>query len=82
MHRVLHGAKADLLFWDARSLFMTPLRDPLKNLSQWLLDEKVADAAIFEQIEKEAHDEMQTAVDFAIKAPYPDTSEVDQHVYA
>jgi 5-methylthioadenosine/S-adenosylhomocysteine deaminase len=26
------GAKADLLFWDGRSLFMTPLRDPIKNI--------------------------------------------------
>lgn len=30
--RIASGAKADLLFWNANSLFMTPLRDPLKNL--------------------------------------------------
>lgn len=57
-------------------------RDPLKTLAQWLTDQHLADAGIFEQIETEARDEIKTAVDFALNAPYPDTSEVDQHVYA
>ena len=57
-------------------------RDPLKTLTQWLTDQHLADAGIFEQIEKEARDEIQAAVDFALKAPYPDPIEVDQHVYA
>ena len=30
--RIAPGAKADLLLWDAGSLFMAPLRDPLRNL--------------------------------------------------
>ncbi|MCB0030712.1 MAG: amidohydrolase family protein [Anaerolineales bacterium] len=30
--RIAPGAKADLLFWDARSMFMVPLRDPIKNI--------------------------------------------------
>jgi cytosine/adenosine deaminase-related metal-dependent hydrolase len=30
--RIAPGAKADLLFWDAGSLFMVPLRDPIKNI--------------------------------------------------
>ena len=30
--RIAPGAKADLLLWDAASLFMAPLRDPLRNL--------------------------------------------------
>ena len=30
--RIAVGAKADLLFWDATSLFMVPLRDPIKNI--------------------------------------------------
>ncbi|HEX7101398.1 MAG TPA: chlorohydrolase family protein [Nitrolancea sp.] len=30
--RIAPGAKADLLFWDATSTFMTPLRDPIKNI--------------------------------------------------
>ena len=57
-------------------------RDPLKLLSQWLTDQHLADAGIFQQIEQEARDEIQAAVDFALKAPYPNPSEVDEHVYA
>ena len=30
--RVAPGAKADLLLWNGDSLFMTPLRDPIRNL--------------------------------------------------
>ena len=30
--RVAAGAKADLLLWEGRSLFMTPLRDPIRNI--------------------------------------------------
>ncbi len=30
--RIAVDAKADLLFWDATSLFMVPLRDPIKNI--------------------------------------------------
>lgn len=30
--RIAAGAKADLLFWDAGSIFMVPTRDPLRNL--------------------------------------------------
>jgi 5-methylthioadenosine/S-adenosylhomocysteine deaminase len=30
--RISPGAKADLLFWDAESMFMVPLRDPIRNI--------------------------------------------------
>jgi cytosine/adenosine deaminase-related metal-dependent hydrolase len=30
--RIAPGAKADLLLWEGESLFMTPLRDPVKNI--------------------------------------------------
>jgi cytosine/adenosine deaminase-related metal-dependent hydrolase len=30
--RIAPGAKADLLFWDTESMFMVPLRDPIKNI--------------------------------------------------
>lgn len=30
--KIDNGAKADLLFWDLNSLFMVPVRDPIKNL--------------------------------------------------
>ena len=57
-------------------------RDPLKNLAQWMIENKLADGLIFEQIEKEIEQEVGEAVQFALNAPYPDVSEVDQHVYA
>jgi cytosine/adenosine deaminase-related metal-dependent hydrolase len=30
--RIAPGAKADMLLWEGRSLFMTPLRDPIRNI--------------------------------------------------
>lgn len=30
--RIAPGTKADLLFWDTTSMFMVPLRDPIKNI--------------------------------------------------
>jgi cytosine/adenosine deaminase-related metal-dependent hydrolase len=30
--RITAGAKADLLLWNAQSLFMTPVRDPVRNI--------------------------------------------------
>jgi acetoin:2,6-dichlorophenolindophenol oxidoreductase subunit alpha len=57
-------------------------RDPLKMLSTWLLDQKLADDAIFQQIEKGVQAEVQTAVDYALNAPFPTPDEVSMHVYA
>jgi 5-methylthioadenosine/S-adenosylhomocysteine deaminase len=30
--RIASGAKADILFWDAESMFMAPMRDPIRNI--------------------------------------------------
>jgi TPP-dependent pyruvate/acetoin dehydrogenase alpha subunit len=57
-------------------------RDPLKILSGWLVDQGLADQKIFDQIAAEAKEEIKTGAEFAVNAPYPDISEVDQHVYA
>jgi TPP-dependent pyruvate/acetoin dehydrogenase alpha subunit len=57
-------------------------RDPLKNLADWLIEKGLADQEMFEQIEAEAKEEIEAGAEFAINAPYPDPSEVDQHVYA
>jgi pyruvate dehydrogenase E1 component alpha subunit len=75
INRAYYRSKEEEQLWAAE-------RDPLKKLAQWLTDRQLADADIFEQIEKEARDEMQAAVEFATKAPFPDPKEVDQHVYA
>jgi pyruvate dehydrogenase E1 component alpha subunit len=57
-------------------------RDPIKLLADRLTAEKVADAKVFEQIEQQVQAEIAAGVEFALNAPYPDASEVDQHVYA
>jgi len=57
-------------------------RDPLMILSRWLIDQGLADQNIFDKIEAEMKDEIEAGAEFAVNAPYPDASEVDQHVYA
>jgi TPP-dependent pyruvate/acetoin dehydrogenase alpha subunit len=75
INRAYYRSKEEELLWSTH-------RDPLKTLSGWLTEQHLADAGIFEQIETEAHNEMKAAVDFAVKAPFPDASEVTDHVYA
>jgi acetoin:2,6-dichlorophenolindophenol oxidoreductase subunit alpha len=57
-------------------------RDPIKLHGEWLIHEKLADAAALEAVEAEVRTEMKAAVDFAIASPYPGPEEVDRHVYA
>jgi pyruvate dehydrogenase E1 component alpha subunit len=57
-------------------------RDPLMILSRWLIDQDLSDQNIFDKIEAEMKDEIEASAEFAVNAPYPDASEVDQHVYA
>jgi pyruvate dehydrogenase E1 component alpha subunit len=57
-------------------------RDPIALFTQWLTDEAGVERDTLAEIEDEVRDEAQKAVSFALEAPYPDESEVDQHVYA
>jgi pyruvate dehydrogenase E1 component alpha subunit len=57
-------------------------RDPLELLAQWLLGQQIADEEILRQIDAGVRTEIAAGVEFALNAPYPDISEVDQHVYA
>ena len=57
-------------------------RDPIKNFSEWMIQQKVADAATLEEIQKEVRAEMKAAVEFAIAAPYPKPQEAGEDVYA
>lgn len=57
-------------------------RDPIRLLAEWLTGEGLADQAVLEGIEREVRQEAEAAVQFALEAPYPDPSEVTQHVYA
>jgi acetoin:2,6-dichlorophenolindophenol oxidoreductase subunit alpha len=57
-------------------------RDPIRLLADWLIGQQLADSATLDRIESEVRAEMQSAVDFAVSAPYPGPDEVDQDVYA
>ncbi len=57
-------------------------RDPIKNFGQWLIEQNLMTQeelnATADAIEKEA----QEAVDYALNAPYPDSTEVSIHIFA
>jgi pyruvate dehydrogenase E1 component alpha subunit len=57
-------------------------RDPIKVLSGWLLSEKMATQAQLDEIEAQAKSEIDTAVAFALQAPYPAVDKVGEDVYA
>jgi pyruvate dehydrogenase E1 component alpha subunit len=57
-------------------------RDPIKNLADWLIEQKHADAAALDRIQAEVRTEMKAAVEFAVAAPYPGPEEAEQDVYA
>jgi pyruvate dehydrogenase E1 component alpha subunit len=57
-------------------------RDPLKLLAGRLARDQAADASSLAQIENDIKARIEAAVQFALDAPYPDATEVDQHVYA
>jgi TPP-dependent pyruvate/acetoin dehydrogenase alpha subunit len=57
-------------------------KDPLTICSTWLIEDGLADQAVLDQIKHDVEKEAEEALNFALEAPYPDESEVDQHVYA
>jgi acetoin:2,6-dichlorophenolindophenol oxidoreductase subunit alpha len=66
---------------EEEQLWMTE-RDPLQSLSTWLIEEHLADVETLDQIEQRVYAEIESGVEFALHASYPDPSEVDQDVYA
>lgn len=73
--RDYYRSKEEEMKWKAE-------RDPLKTLSSWLIEQHLADAGIFEQIESNVTREIEAAVTFALNAPFPAPEEVTKHVYA
>ena len=57
-------------------------RDPLGILARWLTGQERVAQHTLEQIGTEVEAEIKAGVKFALDAAYPDTDEVDQHVYA
>jgi len=56
--------------------------DPLQTLAARLSAQGLADAAVFERIETDVKTEIDGGVQFALAAPYPEASQVDEDVYA
>jgi TPP-dependent pyruvate/acetoin dehydrogenase alpha subunit len=57
-------------------------RDPIMNFRNWLIAEKLADAATLDQMRVELEDEMKKAMEYAIASPYPSVDRVTEDVYA
>jgi acetoin:2,6-dichlorophenolindophenol oxidoreductase subunit alpha len=75
INREYYRSKKEEQFWKTE-------RDPIQLHAKWLVDRGYATAASLEQITKEAREEIEAAVKFAIAAPYPPPDQVEQDVYA
>jgi pyruvate dehydrogenase E1 component alpha subunit len=75
VQRSYYRAKDEEEFWKTQ-------RDPIEVLGEWLREQGIAEAEALDAIQAAAQTEVQAGVEFALAAPFPDPSEVDQHVYA
>ncbi len=75
IQRTYYRSKEEEEFWKTQ-------RDPITVLGQWLTEQGFADAATFDRLKAAAQEEVEAGVEFALAAPFPNASEVDQHVYA
>ena len=57
-------------------------RDPIRALGDWLVESGAAERVGLDRIDQEVEGEVAAAEEWALEAPYPDPSEVTQHVYA
>jgi acetoin:2,6-dichlorophenolindophenol oxidoreductase subunit alpha len=57
-------------------------RDPITLHGEWLMKNGIADRATLDKVQEDLIAEMDAAVQFAVDAPYPDPSQVDQDIYA
>jgi pyruvate dehydrogenase E1 component alpha subunit len=56
--------------------------DPVETLAGRLLAQRLVDRGVLDRIVSDVKHEIDSAVQFALAAPYPEPSEVNQHVYA
>ena len=57
-------------------------RDPIKLLGDWMISQKIASQSQLDEIQSRAKSEIETAVAFAMQAPYPKPEEAGEDVYA
>ncbi len=60
----------------------TTRRDPIQILGRYLIEQGAIEQGTLDQMQSEAREAIESAVQFAIQAPYPDASQVKEHVYA
>ena len=73
--RSYYRSKEEELHWRTE-------RDPVTILARWLVEQRLADRGLLDRIEDEVRETVRRGVEFALQAPFPDSSEVDKHVYA
>lgn len=56
--------------------------DPLKKLADQLVAGKLTDQKVLDRIQADVQTEIESGVAFALNAPFPDVSEVNEDVYA
>ena len=57
-------------------------RDPIKLHGDWLIAQKLADKTLLDEINAQASSEIDAAVQFAMKSPYPGLHQVEEDIYA
>jgi acetoin:2,6-dichlorophenolindophenol oxidoreductase subunit alpha len=75
IQRTYYRSKEEEEYWKTQ-------RDPIAILGRWLVEQGMADAATLDQMKAEVEAEVESGVQFALKAPFPNASEVDTDVYA
>jgi acetoin:2,6-dichlorophenolindophenol oxidoreductase subunit alpha len=75
INRTYYRTKEEEAEWKER-------RDPILNFGAWLTAEKIASEDELAALREEVAADAKAAVEYALKAKYPDPSEVDMHVYA
>jgi TPP-dependent pyruvate/acetoin dehydrogenase alpha subunit len=57
-------------------------RDPLLTLSARLMGQRLAEQEVFDRIQTDVKREIESGVQYALAAPFPDVRQVDEDVYA
>lgn len=75
INRAYYRSKEEELEWQSE-------RDPLNALAQKLISQNLTDQEVLDRIHADVQAEVESGVQFAISAPFPEPQEVDQDVYA
>lgn len=75
IQRDFYRSKEEETYWRTE-------RDPITNLGNWMIEKAFTDQSVLDQIQSTVRKEAESAVQFALDAPYPDANEVTLHVYA